>query len=111
MVKNLTCESFCVAHALLQPGKCVEIFWKILDYYYHGSKVRENRIKTYYETAARGKENKLVHIKMNEVDKYKKELSNLGIDLKLPEDCPPAATAELQKLAGISCKKGPLEQA
>ncbi|KAF2452339.1 kinase-like domain-containing protein [Lineolata rhizophorae] len=92
--KNLDCESFCIAYALLRPDKCIEIFWKILDHYYHGSESRESRVRAFYEADASSKQNKLVQKKMDEAAEYLKELRSLGIEPKPREECPPAATME-----------------
>jgi len=88
-----TVQNFFIAHALLRFDILGDIYWDDLDRRYHG-RDPEGRVKSFYEAQATKDLVEVVKRKLQELEIYKKELADRGIEMDQPKELLPTLSPD-----------------
>jgi hypothetical protein len=93
--------NFFIAHALLRFDVLGDIYWDDLDRRYHG-RDPEGRVKSFYEAQATKDLVVVVERKLQELEIYKKELADRGMEIDQPrKPLPTLSPDNAQRLAAF----------
>ena len=81
-------RSFNVAHALLRPDKSLVIYSNGLDHNCYGDGTRDSRVSAFYSAPDGNDKRKLVSKKLTDWESFKREVHELGMELKERESFP-----------------------
>ncbi|KAI1937030.1 hypothetical protein LOZ57_006697 [Ophidiomyces ophidiicola] len=84
-------QDYLLPLGLLAPHCFSNIYWKVLDSHYYGQNGNKERVRAFFELDIRKPNLQAVRNKVEEYEKYKRELQELGIE---PRTIVPATTAE-----------------
>ena len=97
-IKSLKMGSFLVAHAVLRPDKCITIYAASLDRNRYGRDARKARLAAFYSGYNVRSKRQIVAKKVADWESFKKEVEELGMELKdLADPVQVTATPELRK--------------
>ena len=86
--QTVNLRSFNVAHALLRPDKSLVIYRNGLDHNRYGYGTRDSRVSAFYSAPDGNDKRKLVSKKLMDWESFKREVHELGMELKEREPFP-----------------------